>query len=128
MEKDYSLWFQLKPKLNRKAPPQAYVSEGEIWWCSIGTNIDIEIDGKNEDCERPVLVLKTFNLHHVLIVPIKGKEISDKFHVLFIMNEAPSCCVLTQLRCASTKRLLRKMAILDPEKFKEVREKIKRML
>ncbi len=35
-----------------------YFYEGQIWWAALGKNIGYEIDGKNENFNRPVLIIK----------------------------------------------------------------------
>jgi len=39
-------------------PDDFFFLEGEVWWTALGVNIGHEIDGKNEFCERPVVILK----------------------------------------------------------------------
>jgi hypothetical protein len=48
-EKEYAQ-FAKKPNQNFRA--------GEIWWVEVGVNLGFEIDGKHENFERPVLILK----------------------------------------------------------------------
>ena len=35
--------------------------EGELWWCSIGINVGVEIFGKGPDAVRPVVIFKKIN-------------------------------------------------------------------
>lgn len=64
-DKRFSEWIGLKEKLH-KAGKLPKIKEGDIWWCSIGENVGVEINGKSEFFSRPVLVLKkteSFWLH-----------------------------------------------------------------
>ena len=61
MEKDFNLWNSEKQNIDRKFLKDFYFSEREIWWCSVGINVGVEVNGKNSKFERPVLVLKKFN-------------------------------------------------------------------
>ena len=51
----------------------ALFHEREVWWCSLGANIGFEQDGGGEDFERPVVILKKFNLDACLIVPLTAR-------------------------------------------------------
>jgi len=56
-------WSKLKVRLHIKPDNGVYFREREIWWASLGANIGYEQDGKHENFERPVLVLKKFSRH-----------------------------------------------------------------
>jgi hypothetical protein len=57
MPKDYFLWSRFKSILNNKSSLEHInLKPGQIWWCSLGVNIDIESDGKSADFARPVWV------------------------------------------------------------------------
>ncbi len=61
-KKEFDLWNSKKKLFNGKPlSKHFYFHEREVWWCGIGINIGVEIDGKNSDFERPVLVVKKFN-------------------------------------------------------------------
>jgi mRNA interferase MazF len=57
MKKDFRKWH-FRKKLVHESKNIPYFYEREIWWCSIGLNVGYEQDGKNDNFERPVLVLK----------------------------------------------------------------------
>ncbi len=69
MEKDFDTWNKMKKELNR-LPIDRFAHAREIWWCSLGLNVGAEIDGKNENFERPVIVLKVYNVETMLVLPI----------------------------------------------------------
>ena len=56
-EKRFDEWNEVKKNTHglRRMPA---IKEGEIWWCAIGENVGVEINGKSEVFSRPVLVLK----------------------------------------------------------------------
>ena len=60
MEKDFQKWHSEKEKLHARSNAP-FFHEREIWWCSLGLNVGFEQDGKNDNFERPVLVLRRFN-------------------------------------------------------------------
>lgn len=58
MPKDFDKWSRNKKLLEEHAYAQLSFHEREIWWCSLGLNLGDEQDGKHQDFERPVLVLR----------------------------------------------------------------------
>lgn len=119
MEKDFDTWNTLKKQLD-KNDRILYAHPREIWWCSLGINIGVEIDGKNENFERPVLVVKVYNKQSLIILPITTKQKSDAFHYKIQTTDKVSWVKLTQMRMLSTKRLLRKIDLLDQQTFDQI--------
>lgn len=122
--KEFDDWNKNK-KLLEQMQGKAYAHPREIWWCSLGINVGAEVDGKNENFERPVLVIKVYNKETLLILPITSKIKEDRFHYKITYNKrqrALSAYIkLTQARVISNKRLLRKVDTLDPKVFSEIR-------
>ena len=54
--KDFNGWIKLKTKLHYLGHPMD-ISEGDVWWCATGENIQTEINGKSGRFSRPILVL-----------------------------------------------------------------------
>lgn len=103
---------------------------GEIWYVAIGVNIGIEIDGKGENFERPVLVIKKFNKFHALVVPItsaKHDNFSTNILVVDKSLSVGSTVVISQIMRISNHRFLYRIGILDKTQFKKVVNSIKEM-
>ena len=79
MPKDFDKWNTQKKKVHGRAE-QILFHEREIWWCSLGINIGVETDGKNDNFERPILVLKKFNKDMVWVVPITSRKGPVKYY------------------------------------------------
>jgi mRNA-degrading endonuclease toxin of MazEF toxin-antitoxin module len=110
-----------------------YVHAREVWWCAIGVNIGAEVDGKNEHFERPVLVIKVYNRESLFVVPITSRAQENKFHIPIVICSASGAVrtvwvKLTQSRVISTKRLLRKVDVVNRVTFDQVRHAVKRFL
>lgn len=60
MNKDFDEWNQEKKRIHAGVNP-AYGWPREVWWCALGINVGAEIDGKNNNFERPVLVMRVYN-------------------------------------------------------------------
>ena len=67
--KDFDSWNEYKKDLEKLKTPLAVYDKktesykylfrtSEIWYCSVGVNIGVEICGKNQHFERPVLVIR----------------------------------------------------------------------
>ncbi|HLG90915.1 MAG TPA: type II toxin-antitoxin system PemK/MazF family toxin [Candidatus Saccharimonadales bacterium] len=121
--KDYNKWND-KKKLIQAGEFQRFVHEREIWWCSLGINIDDEEDGKNEQFERPVLIIKKFNRHIVLAVPLTTKPKNNKYYFNFEHDGIQFSAIMSQLRLLSTKRFSRRIRRINKNLFTEIREKI----
>lgn len=115
--KDFDNWNRRKKKIN-EAMPIVYFYEREIWWISMGTNVGVEIDGKNSFFERPVLIIKKINKDLAWILPItsSGKE-NPYMYYLQVMDSFIS---ISQFKCISTKRLLRKEGIISINEFAQI--------
>ena len=79
MQKDFESWNKIKQKLD-KQNVHVFAHPREIWWSSIGINIGAEINGKHENFERTVIVMKVYNTETLLVLPITTKEKNDTFH------------------------------------------------
>lgn len=107
----------------------------EVWWCSIGINIGAEADGKNENFERPVIILRVYNKETMLVLPTTGREKTDKFHVPIEVDSVNAktgvhykktvYVKLTQARVISNKRLLRKVDVIGEKEFKMIQNAFK---
>jgi len=124
MKKDFDKWNLKKKNLNDSEALPVF-HEREIWWCALGTNIGVEMDGKNNDFERPVLIIKKFNRLMTLIVPLTKAQRETKYHHrLNLAGDKESMVVLSQIRLIGTERLLRPMTKIPDKNFAEIIGKI----
>jgi mRNA interferase MazF len=123
MAKDFDRWNTRKKRLHKSIFTR-YVHEREVWWCALGINIGVEADGKHDNFERPVLVLRKFNRDAVLIVPLTSRAKPNPYQWPFRHEEKLFAAVFSQMRLISTKRLLRKMYRMDRRIFDEIKHVI----
>ncbi|MFA6194258.1 MAG: type II toxin-antitoxin system PemK/MazF family toxin [Patescibacteria group bacterium] len=104
-----------------------YFYEKDIWWASLGANIGHEEDGKNKRFERPVLILKKFNKHLILIIPLSSQIKKNKFYYYKFSsnNKKFISAMFCQIRLISNKRLIRKMGTINNNDFNEIKSRIK---
>lgn len=123
--KDFDKWNSLKKKIDAEEIDQnLYFYEREVWWCSLGVNISIESDGKNNNFERPVLIIKKFNGEMIWVLPLTSKEKTGEFFLKIDHESGVSWVNLSQIKTISTKRLLRKIGMIPEKEFSEVIMKI----
>ena len=127
--KDFDKWNRRKKEIeNRNIDnPKIMFCDRGIWWCSIGTNIGIEQDGKGNNFERPVLVLRKFNKYIFLGIPLttKKKNLNLPFYFKLKGAKVESIAILSQIRLFSSKRLLREIEIIKPELFSQTKKQLK---
>ena len=106
-----------------------YFREGEVWWTSLGANIGHEQDGKNQNFERPILILKKFNQYALWAIPLTSqiKEGNIYYHQ-YELGGQKYAAVLTQLRLISSKRLLRKIHVFPAADYEQIRTKIRYLI
>lgn len=115
-------WIILKEKLHRISRIRSF-HEGEIWWCSIGKNVGVEIDGKNNDFSRPVLVLRKLNKLSFLAVPLTTQFHDGSWYAQFSFKNKEQFAVLSQIRVLSVARLNRKMGVLPESDYNLIQNK-----
>lgn len=110
-------WTKLKIKIHFEVN-KFYPRERQVWWVSMGQNVGVEINGKNNNFERPVLVLKRFNDEACLVVPLSSRIKKGIYYAGFKNRRGQMITgSLSQVRCVSTKRFIRKIEKISPEDF-----------
>lgn len=129
MEKDFDTWNKEKKLVDKKLiNKNLYFYAREIWWCSAGLNVGVEADGKNENFERPMLIIKKFNADMVWVLPLTTKEKNNRYHYKLTHETIKSWVILSQIKTISTKRLLRKIGSISKSDLNEVFKGIKDIL
>ncbi|MEK9154281.1 MAG: type II toxin-antitoxin system PemK/MazF family toxin [Patescibacteria group bacterium] len=120
MSKDFDVWNGEKKGLHEKGEVPRYYPR-EIWWIAFGTNIGIEIDGTGTQHDRPAVIIKGFNRQQCFAAPLTGKKQDGRYH--FFVGEIDgrkASVALTQVRIIDTRRLIRKIGMLDQNKYREL--------
>lgn len=119
-------WTKLKIRLHASKVEPVYFREKEIWWASLGANIGYEQDGKNDKFERPILVLKKFNKDILWALPLtRVKKLNNKYYFQLKQGDEDSFLILSQIRLISSKRLSRRMRIIEPDEFRRINDRMK---
>ena len=121
--KDFDGWNEMKKGLHAGEVGPHYKTR-EIWWCSIGTNIGHEQDGTGDNYDRPIVVLRGFNRRIFLAVVLIGKRKTGYYYYpVGKVNDRQASAVLSQVRLLDSKRLVRKIGMLEKERFATLQER-----
>jgi mRNA interferase MazF len=125
MYKDFNTWNTKKRKINDKIfNRELFFRPGELWECSFGINIGVEIDGKHEDYQRPALIIKKFNGDMLWVLPLTTKFKNTKYHHKLHSSSIDTYVVLSQIRTISSKRLLRRIGRVAESDFGNIIKKL----
>lgn len=124
--KAFDAWNERKKETDAKFPDRSlYIHEREVWWSSVGVNVGSEIDGKNENFERPVLVAKVISGGGFFGIPLTTKPKGHRYEVAVQHSKGMTFANVSQLRFFSAKRLLRKVGVVDRENFESVMSRVR---
>ncbi len=121
MEKDFDKWNELKKKIDVRN--SVYVSERDIWFCSVGLNIGSEQSGKHELFERPVLVVKEVTSNTFIGIPLTSNRKKGSWYVE--IKSTDSSAIISQIKLFDTRRLARKIGVISIEEFEIIKKKLK---
>ena len=125
MQKKFDEWNKVKKEIHSACKNNSFFfHEREIWWCSLGINIGVEMDGKNNYFERPIVILKKFNSEMIWVLPLTTKHKNDSHFIPIHFNKGFSFVCLSQIRTISSKRLFRKIGMISKQEFEQVVQKI----
>jgi mRNA interferase MazF len=102
--------------------------ERQVWWCAVGSNLGVEINGKNDFSERPAVVIKRFNNMMAWVVPMTTKRGPDRYHFEICLGGKISFVVLSQIRAVSVKRFMRIIGTISEADFIEIKKRLKNLL
>jgi mRNA interferase MazF len=121
--KDFDQWNDKKKEIERRTRLVLY-KPGEVWWCSLGLNVGNEEDGKNENFERPVLIIAKFGEENCIGVPLTSVPKDDRFHVPLNILDKNSRAIVSQIRFISTKRFIREMGTITKQELRTVKDRL----
>lgn len=126
-EKHFNKWNQEKQRLHTKGR-QPQVNDGEIWWCGIGENIGVEINGKGESFTRPILVFKKLSRFGFIGIPLTSQPHVGSWYAHFRFQGRDEYAVFAQMRNISIRRLHRKMGRADDTDMQTVKIALRQFL
>jgi len=116
-------WMRLKEQLHRNSARPPRVSEGDIWWTSIGKNIGFEIKGKSRLFSRPVIILKKYAHGFYFVIPTSTQKKDGSWYFHFLQKDRVVVACLHQARAMGHRRLSSKIGKLDSKDYKDLKQK-----
>lgn len=127
MYKDFDLWSHEKKKI-QSLGLQKLFHEREIWWVSFGVNIGREQDGRGDNFERPIIILKKLSADTLICLPLSTKKKLKIFQASVTHDNVQGFALLDQIRVIDSKRLVRKVGMIGLNEFMVLKEKMKNLL
>jgi mRNA interferase MazF len=121
MIKRFLEWIGLKEKLHGSIHESPLISEGDIWWVSVGENVGKEINGRSRLFSRPVLVFKKLSHETFLCLPTTTKDKKGSWYVEINQNGRRINVVLSQARVFDSKRLSVRISVVDDNDMKKIK-------
>ena len=119
---DFNRWNDKKKKTHF-GKQRPFFHEQEVWFCSLGTNIGFEQDGRGDEFLRPVLVLKKFNNEIFWALPMTKNIKKGKYYYLVSLDgHKQSSLILSQIRLIDAKRLAYKIGFVKQQDFIIIKE------
>jgi mRNA-degrading endonuclease toxin of MazEF toxin-antitoxin module len=127
MNKKFNEWHQQKVNLHNSQKNIRF-KERDIFWASIGVNIGSEQDGKGKKMTRPVIIVKAYSKSLFLGVPLSTQIKDGSFFFEFVFEENSSNALLVQARTFDTKRLGKRIGMINKKDFDELKVKLKELM
>lgn len=121
MIKRFLEWIKFKERLHESTAKTPLFKEGEVWWCAMGENIGIEMNGKSKKFSRPVHIFKKLSNGGFLGIPLSTKIKVGTWYAPIIHRSVNSVATISQIRVISSKRLLEKYGELDQKDIEKIK-------
>jgi len=123
----FNKWNRLKQNLHQKEKI-ANFNERDILFMSIGYNIGYEQYGKGKEFLRPVIVIRKFNKHLFLGIPLTSKTKEGKFFYEVKFHNKKHTALLLQTRTFDIKRFKYRLATLGTKEFKKLKSRFEKIV
>ncbi len=110
-------WHILEERLNSFTGKPPLVIPGDIWWASLGINVGSEINGKNENFSRPILILKVTKPGFYFGVPLSTRNKTGEEYISLKSGEKDAVACLHQAQAIDFRRLWTRISTLTENEF-----------
>jgi mRNA interferase MazF len=114
-------WCKIKPFLKDERTNPSF-KEGELWWCSIGMNVGVDVFGKGEKFTRPVLIFKKLDKNSFLGIPLTSQQKEGSWYVSVHYAGRNDRAMLGQARMLDSSRLTELIGTVGSENFRNIKE------
>lgn len=127
MKKDFDEWNSKKKEIENLTKKFLF-KNGDIWWCSVGLNVQTESCGKGDNFQRPVLILRKLSQNSFIGIPLSTQKKEGSWFEEITVHGEKRYALLYQIRMFNTNRFQRRLATLDDPDFARVKEKLEALL
>lgn len=128
MEKKFNTWNEKKQELHN-IEKLVNFREKDIFFVSLGENIGFEQNGKGQEFQRPVLVIKRYTNDMFLGVPLSTTLRDGSFYFKFsFLEDKKSTALLVQHKLYSSKRLIKKIGMINKTDFRNLQVKLHKLI
>ena len=124
--KHFPEWIELKENIHNSGR-LPNIKEGEIWWCAIGENVGVEINGKSKAFSRPALVFKKLSKFGFMGIPLTSQPHEGAWYAQFMFRDKLQVAALAQARVISTSRLYDKLGEISDSDLELIREQFAKL-
>src|SRR3989344_3685061 len=121
MQKDFEVWHELKSKLD-SIKTGVLFNEGEIWWCAVGKNMGVEVNGKSQIFARPIIIFKKLNQSSFYGIPMTTSDKTGSWYIPFMHQGKENKVMLNQIRAYDYRRLYNKLGTLDDNDWNRLKQ------
>lgn len=118
---DFNQWNRVKTNLHLHGR-KPKISQGQIWWAGVGKNIGNEMNGKNEQFSRPILIYKKLATDKFMAIPITSQKREGSWYIPFVQAGKYEVAIVGEAKIMNTKRLYRMIGEIDDSDYIRVRE------
>jgi mRNA interferase MazF len=122
--KDFIRWLSIKSKIDNLDHNPPLFNEGEIWWCSIGENIGVEISGKGNYFRRPVIIIRKLDKYSFIGVPVTSQSRVGTWYMSIKVKNKDNYVVLSQIRHVDYRRMDKILFTIDKNLLDQIKVKI----
>ena len=115
-------WIPIKSYLDRKGNMQPLFREREIWWCSVGENVGMEISGKGAFFRRPVLVLRKLDAFTFIGAPLTRTTRIGSWYERIILRGRVNTVIVGQARHFDYRRMDKILGTVASNDFNRIRD------
>jgi mRNA interferase MazF len=128
MHKDFDGWNDIKKKIDSRLSTPFY-HEREVWWCALGLNVGSEQNGSSGEYRRPIIVLRGLGRETCLVIPLTTSKQTHSFRPgVGLIDGKGASALISQMRVIDTRRLVRKIGMLNKETFERIRKTARDLL
>jgi mRNA-degrading endonuclease toxin of MazEF toxin-antitoxin module len=110
--KNFDDWHVLKKNLNTREvvdknnKVKLLAKSRELWWCHVGLNIGSEEDGKNDEFQRPVIIINRLSSTTYLVAPTTSKFKENIFRLKMTTIDGKfSYALIDQIKVIDVRRM-----------------------